>query len=82
MQPKSNPYRTIKSLVFDYIHHRNGQVNYEALTKEVLEHFPGSKWKIKNIGPKNESFLVTNSEDYLAISDHLAEKIRVTIVRD
>jgi DtxR family Mn-dependent transcriptional regulator len=43
---------------------------------------PGSEWKIKNVGPKNESFLVTNSEVYLAISDHLAEKIRVTIVRD
>lgn len=42
---------------------------------------PGSEWKIKNVGPKNESFLVTNSEIYLAISDHLAEKIKVTIIR-
>jgi len=43
---------------------------------------PGSEWKIKNVGPKNESFLVTNNDVYLAISDHLAEKIRVTIMRD
>ena len=42
---------------------------------------PGSEWQIKKVGPKNESFLVTNSDVYLAISDHLAEKIRVTIVR-
>ena len=45
------------------------------------EFLPGSEWKIKNVGPKSESFLVTNNEAYLAISDHLAEKIRVTIVR-
>jgi DtxR family Mn-dependent transcriptional regulator len=43
---------------------------------------PGSEWKIKNVGPKSESFLVTNTKVYLAISDHLAEKIRVTIIRD
>ena len=43
---------------------------------------PGSEWKIINVGPRNESFLVTNSEVYLAISDHLAEKIKVTIIRD
>jgi len=43
---------------------------------------PGSIWKIKNVGPKNDSFLVTNNEVYLAISDHLAEKIGVTIIRD
>ena len=46
------------------------------------EFLPGSEWKIENIGPKSESFLVTNNHVYLAISDHLAEKIRVTIVRD
>jgi DtxR family Mn-dependent transcriptional regulator len=46
------------------------------------EFLPGSKWRIQNVGPKNESFLVTNSDVYLAISDHLAEKIRVTIIRD
>ena len=45
MQPKSNPYRTIKSLVFDYIHRHDGQASYEALTKEVMRHFPDSKWK-------------------------------------
>lgn len=44
--------------------------------------FPGSVWKIKNIGPRSESFLVSNDEVYLAISDHLAEKIKVTIIRD
>ena len=43
---------------------------------------PGSEWIIENIGPKSESFLVTNNTVYLAISDHLAEKIRVTIIRD
>ena len=43
---------------------------------------PGSTWQIKKVGPKKESFLVTNNDVYLAISDHLAEKIRVTIVRD
>jgi len=43
---------------------------------------PGSEWQIKKVGPKGESFLVTNEDVYLAISDHLAEKIRVTIVRD
>jgi DtxR family Mn-dependent transcriptional regulator len=42
---------------------------------------PGTEWMIKKVGPKNESFLVTNDDVYLAISDHLAEKIRVTIVR-
>jgi DtxR family Mn-dependent transcriptional regulator len=42
---------------------------------------PGTEWHIKNIGPQNESFLVTNDDVYLAISDHLAEKIRVTIIR-
>jgi len=46
------------------------------------EFLPGSEWKIKNVGPQSESFLVTNNEVYLAISDHLAEKIRVTIVRE
>jgi DtxR family Mn-dependent transcriptional regulator len=42
---------------------------------------PGSEWQIKKIGPQNESFLVTNDDVYLAISDHLADKIRVTIIR-
>lgn len=43
---------------------------------------PGSEWLIKKVGPQNESFLVTNDDVYLAISDHLADKIRVTIIRD
>jgi DtxR family Mn-dependent transcriptional regulator len=46
-------------------------------------HFlPGSRWKIKKIGPGGESFLVTNDDNYLAVSDHLAEKIKVTICRE
>ena len=45
MQPESTSYRTIKSLVFDYVHRCKGQVCYEALTEEVIKHFPGSKWK-------------------------------------
>jgi DtxR family Mn-dependent transcriptional regulator len=45
------------------------------------EFLPGTEWQIKKIGPQNESFLVSNSKVYLAISDHLAEKIQVTIVR-
>ena len=45
METSSTSYRTIKSLVFDHIHRHNGQVSYEALTKEVMKHFPGSKWK-------------------------------------
>jgi len=44
--------------------------------------FPGSVWKIKNVGPRSESFLVSNEEEYLAISDRLAEKIKVTIIRN
>jgi DtxR family Mn-dependent transcriptional regulator len=46
------------------------------------EFIPGSQWKIIQIGPQEESFLVSNGTDYLAISDHMAEKIRVTIIRD
>lgn len=43
---------------------------------------PGSAWRITKIGPKKESFLVTNDKNYLAISDHLAARINVTIKRD
>jgi DtxR family Mn-dependent transcriptional regulator len=46
------------------------------------EFLPGSEWKIENVGPKSESYLITNNKVFLAISDHLAEKIRVTIIRD
>ena len=38
-------YRTIKALVFDYVHRCRGPVDYEALTREVKKHFPDSKWK-------------------------------------
>jgi DtxR family Mn-dependent transcriptional regulator len=43
---------------------------------------PASKWSISQIGPQGESLLVTNGAHYVAISDHLAEKIKVTIERD
>ncbi len=43
---------------------------------------PGSRWKISQIDPKGESFLVGNENNYLAISDHMAEKIKVTMVRN
>jgi len=43
---------------------------------------PGSNWKIAQIGPQEESFLVTNGEKYIAISDHMAAKIMVTVIRD
>ena len=38
-------YRTIKALVLDFVHQCKGHVSYEALTEEVLKHFPTSKWK-------------------------------------
>ena len=37
--------RTIKSLVFDYIHRVNGHVSFDSLTAEVRRHFPQSKWQ-------------------------------------
>lgn len=37
--------KTIKDLVFDIIHQTNGKVDYEIITKHVLEAFPQSKWK-------------------------------------
>jgi DtxR family Mn-dependent transcriptional regulator len=42
---------------------------------------PGSDWRIKTISPGNDSFLVTNGKHYFALSDHLAQKITVTVVR-
>lgn len=45
MGSESRPYRTIKALVFDYVHQVGGSVDYDALTKLVLEHFPSSRWK-------------------------------------
>ena len=38
-------YRTIKSLVFDFVRSRDGHVDYDQLTAEVTKHFPDSKWK-------------------------------------
>ncbi|MCD4699256.1 MAG: HNH endonuclease [Phycisphaerae bacterium] len=38
-------YRTIKALVFDYIHRCEGLVDYSTLTDEVINNFPQSKWK-------------------------------------
>lgn len=38
-------FRTIKALVFDYIRRNHGHVKYEALTQQVLTHFPASAWK-------------------------------------
>lgn len=40
-----NEYRTIRSLVLDYVHRNQGVVVYEALTAEVLKRFPWSQWK-------------------------------------
>ena len=38
-------YRTIKSLVMDYVHRVGGEVSYDLLTDQVRRHFPKSKWK-------------------------------------
>jgi DtxR family Mn-dependent transcriptional regulator len=43
---------------------------------------PGSQWEIIQIGPQEKTFLVSNGKDFLAISDHMAEKISVSIVRE
>lgn len=37
--------KTIKSLVFEYVHKREGAVDFEELTRLVLDQFPGSAWK-------------------------------------
>ena len=43
---------------------------------------PGSTWKISQIGPGAESYLIQNENmNFLAVSDHLAEKIKVAIVK-
>jgi len=36
---------TIKALVLDFVQSHEGKVEYAVLTKEVLHHFPESKWK-------------------------------------
>ena len=38
---------------------------------------PGSRWIIRQIAPRGESFLVHDGENHLAISNHLAQKIKV-----
>ncbi len=38
-------YSTIKDLVFEVIHQTKGKVDYETMTKYILEQFPHSKWK-------------------------------------
>ena len=38
-------YRTIKALVLDHVHRMKGVVDYDVLTREVLQHFPSSRWK-------------------------------------
>jgi len=44
---------------------------------------PGTTWKISQIGPGGESYLIqNNTQNFLAVSDHLAEKIRVSLVND
>ena len=41
----SGEYRTIKSLVFDFVRRCRGKVDYDALSSQVRKHFPRSKWK-------------------------------------
>lgn len=38
-------FKTIKDLVVAHIARTNGHVDYEELTREVLQHFPTSKWQ-------------------------------------
>ena len=45
MQSPRQCYRTIKALVFDFVHRCDGRVDYEALAEQVRKHFPTSKWK-------------------------------------
>lgn len=44
MRSKSSPYRTIKALVFDYVHRHKGCLNYPDLTDKIKTHFPDSRW--------------------------------------
>ncbi|MDP6380040.1 MAG: hypothetical protein QF662_01740 [Phycisphaerae bacterium] len=45
MRTSLSPYRTIKALVFDFIHRTEGHVDYDALTREVKKYFPSSAWQ-------------------------------------
>jgi hypothetical protein len=38
-------YKTIKDLVFTYVHEKRGIIDYNKLTKAVLSNSPNSKWK-------------------------------------
>ena len=42
---------------------------------------PGSDWKIKTVSPASDSFLVTDGKLYFALSDHLAKKVKVSVIR-
>ena len=42
---KAGGYPTIKALVLDFVHRCDGDVDYDALTAEVLKDFPDSRWK-------------------------------------
>jgi hypothetical protein len=42
---RAQQYRTIKSLVIDFVHRSGGKVDYDALTAEVKRHFPASRWQ-------------------------------------
>jgi len=44
MPQQPGPYRTIKALVFSNVRRRSGHVDYKALTTEIRQHFPTSKW--------------------------------------
>ena len=48
-----------------------------------LDHnfLPGSDWEIKTVSPANDSFLVTDGTLYFALSDHLARKIIVSVIK-
>lgn len=41
-------FKSIKALVVAHIEKTNGHVDYDALTDEVLLHFPESKWKMSH----------------------------------
>ncbi len=60
------------------------KVPMRGAEKEFCHHngfMPGSTWKVAQIGPGGEAFLIQDNEkNFLAVSDHLAEKIRVSIV--
>jgi hypothetical protein len=44
MPEQPSPYRTIKALVFGNVRRHRGRVDYKALTTEIRQCFPASKW--------------------------------------